>query len=94
MQLDNITCSTINKFSIASKNNSHINRKNLQKSILIKEQFKELDKDTLMNLLLQLSQDYKQTQQQVQGLQEENQYLKKEYKIRNVQDLSFTRRML
>ena len=76
MQVDNITPSTINNFSIASKNNSSLNRKSLQK--FTKEQFEKWDKDQLINLLLQFGQEYNQAQQQVQGLQEENQYLKKE----------------
>ena len=77
MQVNIITHSTINNFSIASKNNSHLHRKT---SVFTKEQLEKLDKEILIQLLLQLDQDYNQTQQQVQGLQEENHYLKKELK--------------
>lgn len=78
MQINNITPSNINNFSTSSNNNSPFNGKSLQKCVLTKEQLEQLDKKILIQLLLQLNQEYKQTQQQVQGLQEENQYLKKE----------------
>ena len=80
MQVNNITRSTINNFSTVSKNNSLFTTKTLHKSVWNPEQLEKLDKKVLIKLLLQLSQNYNQTQQQVQGLQEENQYLKKELK--------------
>ena len=55
--INTIANNPINNFSIVSKNNSDFNRKSLQKSVLTPEKLEQLDKEILIQLLLQLSQD-------------------------------------
>ena len=55
--INKIANNNINNFSTVSKNNSPFNTKTLHKSVLTPEQLEQLDKDILINLLLQLSQD-------------------------------------
>lgn len=78
MQVNNITRSTINNFSIVSKNNSHFTTKTLHKSVLNKEKLEVLRKDQLINLLLQMVQVNQELMKEKTDLKEENHYLKQE----------------
>ena len=78
MQINNITHSTINNFSIDSKNNSLFNRKSLEKSVLTQEKLQILEKDQLVRLVLQVVQSNKDLLKENKDLKEENLYLKQE----------------
>lgn len=62
LTINTIANNNINNFSTVSNNNSLFTTKTLQKLVLTPEQLEQLDKDILIKLLLQLSQDYTQTQ--------------------------------